>query len=365
MAVIVNGTEIVLTGAVGQMWFDEDHFTHSDVITALARIGRDQDITVRVNSGGGIATEGAAIHSAFAAHKGKVEMIVEGWAASAASLLIMAGDTVTMRPGAILMIHDPAGVSFGTADDHRKHADALDVIGNVYAQVYADKTGKTPEEMRAVMREEVWLSPEEAVAQGFADAVDGDQDNEIEPTAFGGVSAYARTPERIVALAKARGWSRVTMAAQPAALTTPKGKDAAMSDSTEPAGTEEPKPATVTPEAPADAGAIAEACATANMPATLAASLIKANATMSAVNERITEAKAITEAATLAGMPGMGAKLIAAGVSLATARDLIAEARASKDEAMQTDTAHTNRNPGATTAQEGWAKAVAALPKQK
>lgn len=92
----------------------------------------------------------------------------------------------------------------------------------------------------------------------------------------------------------------------------------------------------------ADPAAIAKACAAANMPASMAASLMEAKATMAAVNDRIAEAKAISEAATLAGMPGMGAKLVASGVSLASARDLLAEARASKDEAIQTDTAHGN-----------------------
>lgn len=107
MAVIVNGTEIVLTGTVGgAAWWDEDYFTHADVIGALAQVGREADITVRVNSGGGVASEGAAIHAAFAAHKGTVEMIVEGWAASAASLFVMAGDKVTMRRGAFLTARD-------------------------------------------------------------------------------------------------------------------------------------------------------------------------------------------------------------------------------------------------------------------
>lgn len=112
----------------------------------------------------------------------------------------------------------------------------------------------------------------------------------------------------------------------------------------------------------ADPAAIAEACAAANMPATMAAGLMRVGATMAAVNDRIAEASAITEAATLAGMPGMGAKLVAAGVSLASARDLIAESRASKDDAIQTDTAHGNVS--AATA-SGWDAAVASLKPRK
>lgn len=374
MAVIVNGTEIALTGDVGNMggwFFDEDNFTHSDVITALAQVGRDTDITVRVNSGGGIATEGAAIHAAFAQHKGKVSMVVEGWAASAASLLIMAGDTVTMRPGSLLMIHDPSGGMWGTAADHNKCASALDVLGNTYAAVYGDKTGKKPDEMRAIMREEVWYGPAEAVAAGFADSADTSNDNEVEPVAFGGLSAYQRPPERIVALAKARGWAMpaAAHARQSAERPATAHQGVPMSDkpeATEATTSEKPadaNPAPVVTETAADPLAIAKACADASMPATMAESLMRAGATMAAVNDRIATAKAITEAATLAGMPGMGAKLAGIpGITLDSARDLIAEARASKDEAVMTDTAHGN---GPAVMASGWDAAVASLKPRK
>lgn len=371
MACIVSGNEIILTGTVGGggWWWDEDCFCHSDVITALAQVGRDADITVRVNSGGGIATEGAAIHAAFAQHKGKVGMVVEGWAASAASLFIMAGTTITMRPGALLMIHDPSSSMWGPAAEHRRCADALDVMANTFAQVYADRTGKTPEEMRAVMRAETWLGPVEAVAQGFADAANASNDNtEIEPVAFSGVSAYMRAPERIVVLAKAKGWGATphAKARQSAAAPETAHKGIRMSakpENPEASAPEKPAdatPAPVTPEAKADAAAIAEACAAAGMPATMAVSLMKAGATMTAVNARIEDAKAITSAATLAGMHGMGAKLVAAGVSLDAARDLLAEVRTSNDDAVVTNTAHSN---GAAPTNSGWGAAVAKLKK--
>ena len=221
MSATVNGNEIVLTGTVGgDPWWDDDVFSQADVINALAQVGRNTDVTVRVNSGGGVATEGAAIHSVFAAHKGKVNMVVEGWAASAASLFVMSGHTITMRPGALLMIHDPSAGNWGTCDDHRRVASALDIMGNTYAQVYADRCGKSPEEVREMMRAETWLGPAEAVAQGFADAAETDGADVPEPVAFAHVRAYARAPERIVALAKSRGWgARAAQAATAAAPT--------------------------------------------------------------------------------------------------------------------------------------------------
>ena len=347
MSVIVNGTEIILTGTVGgDPWWDDDVFSQSDVISALAKVGRDADVTVRVNSGGGVATEGAAIHSAFATHKGKVHMVVEGWAASAASLFVMAGDRITMRPGSLLMIHDPAASVWGTADDHRRGADALDVMSGVYAQVYADRCKKTPEAVRGMMRAETWLGPDEAVKEGFADAADGDAAEAPEPVAFAHVRAYARAPERIVALAKSRGWTaRASMAASPAAPTRSK-MEHSVTDTpqagTEPATTENPgttpttDPATVD-TAPADPVAIAEACAKGGYPE-LTAALLKAGATMSAVTERIGEAKAIADACSRLRVPDMAGKLIASGVSLETARDLASAAAAGRSDSIVTDT---------------------------
>lgn len=209
MACLVDGSEIVLTGTVGQIWWDDDHFTYADVLIALAQIGRNTHATVRVNSGGGIASEGAAIHAALSMHRGGVDVVIEGWAASAASLLAMAGQRVVMRPGAILMIHDPSGLTWGPADEHRASADALDTLGDAYAQIYADKAGKTVPDVRAMMKREVWMGPDEAVAQGFADAAEGPaNDNAPEPTAFAGLDRYRHTPDRIVALATAHHWRR-------------------------------------------------------------------------------------------------------------------------------------------------------------
>ncbi len=210
MACLVGGNEIVLTGTVGQMWWDEDHFTHADVVLALARVGQGTRVTVRVNSGGGIASEGAAIHAALSMHKGGVDIVIEGWAASAASLLAMAGQRIVMRPGAILMIHDPIGMVWGSEDDCRAWADALGALGSAYAAVYAAKTGKAVTDMRALMKREVWMGPDEAVAQGFADVVEGPtNDNDApEPKAFAAIDRYTNTPDRIVALASTHNWRR-------------------------------------------------------------------------------------------------------------------------------------------------------------
>lgn len=366
MAVSVNGTEITLTGNVGDYWASEC-FTHADVVGALAMVGRETDITVHLNSGGGISTEGAAIHAALAAHKGRVEMVVEGWAASAASLIAMAGDVVKMAKGAVMMIHDPSGGVWGTAKDMRKGGEALDVLADAYAGVYADKCGKKASEVRKIMVEETWFRPEEAVAAGFADEVLPDEDPH-EPMAFSGITAYSRVPDNIVALAKSRGWdSRAFMAALPAA--TRREEDHSMTDKPE-AGKESPATtslehptaaapvAPVESAAPVEATAVAEACHKAGF-AVLTASLLKVkDLTMAMVDARIAEAKEITETATKVGVPSMATKLISAGVSVETARELIFDAKASIDEASPSDTVH--RDPATADAgnERAWDTAI-------
>ena len=201
MAVLVNDNEIVLTGTVGESYWG-DGFTAVEVITALAKVGRDTDIVVRLNSGGGIATEGAAIHAALSAHKGNVDLVVEGIAASAASVIAMAGDKISMTLGSVMMIHDASTFAWGDAAELTKAVSALDTLSNAYASIYADRTGKSAAEMRDLMKAETWLTADEAVATGFADdAASADNDNEpAEASAFA-YAPHQHAPERFVALA--------------------------------------------------------------------------------------------------------------------------------------------------------------------
>ena len=364
MSVIVKGNEITLIGTVGgDPWWEAEVFGHADVIGALAQVGRDTDITVRVNSGGGVASEGAAIHATFAAHKGKVNMVVEGWAASAASLFVMSGTTVTMRPGALLMIHEPGAGAWGSADDHRHVASALDVMGGVYAQVYADRCGKTVDEVRQMMRAETWLGPAEAVAQGFADAADAANDDAApagEPVAFSQIRAYAHAPEPILTLAKSRGWGSRAPAMTASAPTRPTMETPVSTLSTPPNQPAPPAPP-AGPDAtmPADAVAIAEACATAGFPA-LIPNMLKAKPTMAAVTTMLTDAKAIAEACDSLRVPTMKDSLVmavASGVSLQVARNMATDAAAARDAAVVTD---PTRAPQM-AADAGWGTALAKL----
>ncbi len=165
--------EILLYGDVGDPWGWGDGFTPTDVAQALALHG-DADVTARLNSGGGIAFDGMAIYSLFRAHAHsgrKVNIIIDGIAASAASLIAMAGDRIEMRAGAMMMIHDAAGITWGTAEDHEKSRAMLDKLSAQYARVYSARSAKPEGDIREMMLAETWLTAEEAVSAGLATAV--------------------------------------------------------------------------------------------------------------------------------------------------------------------------------------------------
>lgn len=167
--------ELYLYGTVGASFWDEDHFTAKMVREQLAQM--DGDITVRINSGGGIAVEGQAIYTMLADWPGKVTIVVDGAAASAASLIAMAGDEIVMRLGSFMLIHDPAQpwtMGRGTEADHAKEAEILGKIANAYADIYAARTGSSREDARGIMVAETVMDGQEAVDQGFATHYDGE-----------------------------------------------------------------------------------------------------------------------------------------------------------------------------------------------
>lgn len=191
--------ELLLYGTVGSSFWDEEYFTAKSVRDDLA--GMSGPITVRINSGGGVATEGQAIYTALRSYDGPVNVVIEGIAASAASLIAMAGDTITMSMGAILMIHDPASWYVdgrGTEDDHLHVAKGLGVIATAYAGIYAKRAGTSVEEARRIMKEETYFDGEAAVEAGFATAVDEGGD-ETAPAAFD-YRIYSKAPENLRAV---------------------------------------------------------------------------------------------------------------------------------------------------------------------
>lgn len=128
-------------------------------------------VTVRINSPGGDVFDGIAILNHLRAHPATVNTVVFGLAASAASIIAQAGDTVTMMPGSQMMIHDASGMCFGNEAEMRDMAELLSKISDNLAGVYASKAGGTADEWRTVMRGEQWYTADEAVEAGLADEV--------------------------------------------------------------------------------------------------------------------------------------------------------------------------------------------------
>ncbi|NNG20300.1 Clp protease ClpP [Naumannella sp. ID2617S] len=153
-------------------------------------------INLYVNSPGGIAWDGIAMMNALRRHRATVDVTVDGIAASAASLVAMAGDTITMGEGAQLMIHNGSALVMGTADEMRASADVLDRLDGDMAAIYQRRAGGTTDQWRAAMSAETWYSGAEAVAAGLADTAASDQDNADDPAAAWDLTIYAYAGRR-------------------------------------------------------------------------------------------------------------------------------------------------------------------------
>lgn len=128
-------------------------------------------VRVEINSPGGDVFAGLAIYNGLRNSGKKVNVRVLGLAASAASLVAMAGDTIEMPENSFMMVHNPWGFAMGGASDMRDTADMLDKLGASLASTYAKRTGKSAEEITALLDAETWMSAAEAVEAGFATSV--------------------------------------------------------------------------------------------------------------------------------------------------------------------------------------------------
>lgn len=157
------------------------HFIDGEILEGAARpldaflTENPGPVVVVINSPGGIASEGAAMVAVLERH-GAVTALIEGVAASAASLAAMGAHTIRMHRDAFLMIHDPAMFTFGAADEHRQTAEVLEAMARIYAASYARATGHPVERVRAWMKAETWMTAEEALSLNFCDEITGGED---------------------------------------------------------------------------------------------------------------------------------------------------------------------------------------------
>ena len=161
-----NETTVTLYDEIGAFGAGSKQF--------LSDIGKlsGQHLHLRINSPGGSVVEGTAIYNALRRHKGGVTVHIDALAASMASVIAMAGAPVLIADNALLMIHNPWTVSMGGSEDLRKEADLLDMLKVNLRNAYVRKTGLGETEIQDMMDKETWLDAVDAVALGFADAIE-------------------------------------------------------------------------------------------------------------------------------------------------------------------------------------------------
>lgn len=321
--------------------YDEIGFwgtTAKDFAEELKALGPVSALTVRINSGGGEVFAGIAIHNLLRSHPARVTVKVDGIAASIASLIAMAGDTVEMPANAMMMIHDPSWGTWGTAEDLRETAGVLDQMKKALVAAYTGKTGLPEEEIGALMAATTWMTAAEAKAKGFADTVTG----AVDATAFARADPgrFARVPAAVAARLR-----------QPDPPPPPPPTDR-----------EESSMSTQAPPPPADAltpADIITLCDKAGFPE-LTAGLARAGATRAQADAAIKDAGAVKDACDRARTPALARNLIQAvanGMSVEAATAIVNDTAALRDQATVTDTTHSPGTPPA----NAWAGAVAKL----
>lgn len=159
-----SGAEVSIYDEIGAYGVSAKGF-----LAELGALPEGTPVDLRLNSPGGSVFDAVAIYNALKRHAGPVTVWIDGIAASAASYIAMAGDEIVMPENAFLMIHDPSGLAMGTAGDMRAMAEALDKIAGSLVRGYAAKSGKSDDDIVALMAAETWFDAAEAVAAGFAD----------------------------------------------------------------------------------------------------------------------------------------------------------------------------------------------------
>jgi len=225
-----NETTITLYDEIGAFGAGSKQF--------LGDLGKlaGQHIHLRINSPGGSVVEGTAIYNALRRHKGGVTVHIDALAASMASVIAMAGAPVYIADNALMMIHNPWTVSMGGSEDLRKEADLLDMLKVNLRNAYVRKTGMSETDISAMMDAETWLDAVDAVALGFADAIEE-----------GVAAAATATPENLRArfdtFAKAKPMDNIETPAAPEVEATVVSESAPVEQpATEPAPVVETEP---------------------------------------------------------------------------------------------------------------------------
>jgi ATP-dependent Clp protease protease subunit len=171
---------ISIYDVIGEDMWTGGGFTAKRMSAALRSIGKNS-VTVKVNSPGGDMFEGIAIYNLLREHPAKVTIDVMGWAASAASIIAMAGDEIRMGLGTFMMVHNAWGVVIGNRHDMAEGSKLFEGFDSAIVDIYEARTGMSRKAIEKLMDAESFMGPTEAVEKGFADSVADDlkSDDEV------------------------------------------------------------------------------------------------------------------------------------------------------------------------------------------
>ncbi|CKE77075.1 Clp protease ClpP [Bacillus paranthracis] len=175
-------------------WFEMDATSPGRIAKELTN-ANGEDIIVSINSPGGYVHEGSEIYTALKNYPGQVEVQIVGLAASAASVIAMAGDKVRISPTAQIMIHNASMWNGGDHRDMSKAAEMLKTTDRAIVNAYVIKSGKSEEELLNMMAEETWMGPQQALENNFVDEIMF-MDNPVKMTAP--TATAAMLPQKVI-----------------------------------------------------------------------------------------------------------------------------------------------------------------------
>jgi len=310
-----SGSEVLIYDEIGAYGVTAKGF-----LAELGALPDDAAIDLRLNSPGGSVFDAVAIYNALKRHAGDITVWIDGIAASAASYIAMAGDTIVMPENAFLMIHDPSGLVVGTAEDMRATAEALDKVKGSLIQGYAAKSGKPDDEIATLMAAETWLDAKDALDFGFIDRVA----EPVKLAASFDVARFRNAPPEVV---EAASEPDEPAASQPQA-------EGVADANTQPDPADAPNQAAVEPKS-ADAA------------------MVRA--------EAIAHARAMIDLCRLAGQPQMAGRFLEEDLGLDEVRNRLLAAKA---EATPDITA-AHAQPGRAATTQSWGEVIARTFKTK
>lgn len=164
MALKMKNNEIRMFGVFGE------DFTSEDFMDVLDSQGGD-DISIYLQSIGGSVSDGMSIYNQLRSYPGQVDITVDATAASIATVVMMAGDNVTVHSNSLIMVHDPWALAIGNASEFRGVAEVLDILAQQIAEIYSEKTGTSKSRWLEMMAKETYFNADEAIEAGLADAI--------------------------------------------------------------------------------------------------------------------------------------------------------------------------------------------------